>query len=300
MDATHLFTTHRPRLFGIAYRMLGTRGDAEDVLQDAFVRWQSVEHADLQSAEAWLVTVVTRLSIDRLRAAKTERAAYAGLWLPEPLVQAQHPVPPPEAMLELCDDLSMAFLLLLERLAPEERAALLMRQVFDHDYADIANLLNKTETACRQLVHRARQRVKDGRQRFKVKARDHRQLLEKFVAAARSGQRSDLMALLAADVQLMGDGGGKVISVHKVLHGPDRVARLFHVVQRSHGANLHYSFAAINGEPGLLRWYGGAIESALSIVTDGERIRAIYVVRNPDKLRHIAESMVTSGQARAS
>lgn len=300
MDATQLFTTHRPRLFGIAYRMLGTRGDAEDVLQDAFLRWQSIEHANLQSAEAWLVTVVTRLSIDRLRAAKTERAAYIGLWLPEPLVQAHDSAPPAEAMLELCDDLSMAFLLLLERLAPEERAALLMRQVFDHDYADIASMLNKTEAACRQLVHRARQRVKDGRQRFKVKAQDHCRLLESFVAAAQSGQRSDLMALLAADVQLMGDGGGKVVSVRKVLYGPDRVARLFHVVQRSHGADLRYSFAAINGEPGLLRRHGGAIESALSIVTDGERIRAIYVVRNPDKLRHIAASVVTANQARAS
>ena len=300
MDSTQAFDTHRPRLYGLAYRMLGTRSDTEDVLQDAFLRWQAVDSAGLQSAEAWLVTVVTRLAIDRLRAAKTERAAYAGMWLPEPLVQAADSAPAAEALLEHCDDLSMAFLLLLERLAPEERAALLLRQVFEEDYADIAALLGKSEANCRQLVHRARQRVREDRPRFSVHASDHRRLLEKFVAAAQSGRRADLMALFADEVQLIGDGGGKVLSVGRPLHGSDRVARLFHVVQRSHGASLHYSVASINGQPGLLRWHEGAIEAALSIVSDGERIHALYVVRNPDKLRHITAGTVTNDMSRAS
>ncbi len=324
MSSPDPFQTHRPRLFGIAYRMLGTRSDADDVLQDAFLRWQAVDPATLQSTEAWLVTVVTRLAIDRLRAAKAERTAYIGLWLPEPLVQAQ--APPADALLEHCDDLSMAFLVLLERLAPEERAALLMRQVFDHDYADIASLLDKSEAACRQLVHRARQRLQAAHPRFDVQATAHRQLLQRFVAAAQSGQRDDLMALFADDAELMGDGGGKVVSVGKVLHGADRIARLFHVVQRSHGSRLHYSFAQVNGQPGLLRWCDGCLRdlrrrarshidgidsteggTARATVTsskakspDGRRIHRLYVVRNPDKLQHIHLLPVTDAIRAAS
>lgn len=279
------FDALRPRLFSIAYRMLGTRADAEDVLQDAWLRWHRTDHAALQSAEAWLVTVVTRLAIDRLRAAKVEREAYVGWWLPEPLVELDPRTP--ETAAELASELSVAFLWVLERLSPEERAAFLLRQVFDHGYDEIATLLGKNEAACRQLVHRASARVRQGRPRFDVSKDDHRRLLEKFMEAARGGELEAMKALLADDVQLIGDGGGKVPSFLEVLLGADRIANLYWAVSRRHVDQVVYRIAWINGEPGLLRYVSGQLESAQSFVTDRERIVAIYAVRNPDKLAGI-------------
>ena len=175
MTTTDPFTTLRPRLFGIAYRMLGVRADAEDVLQDAWLRWSRTDASTLQSAEAWLVTIVTRLSIDRLRALKAEREAYVGWWLPEPLVELDAHTP--ESAAELAGELSVAFLYVLERLGPEERAAFLLREVFDADYAEVAQALGRSEAACRQLVHRARAHVKAGRPRFEAPAQAHAELL---------------------------------------------------------------------------------------------------------------------------
>ncbi|RZL89940.1 MAG: RNA polymerase sigma-70 factor [Variovorax sp.] len=278
------FAALRPRLFSIAYRMLGTRADAEDVLQDAWLRWHRADQAALQSAEAWLVTVVTRLAIDRLRAAKAEREAYVGWWLPEPLVELDERTP--EAAAELAGELSVALLWVLERLSPEERAAFLLRQVFDHDYAEIAALLGKSEAACRQMVHRASERVQQERPRFDVPKDAHRRLLEKFMRAAASGEREAMKALLADDVQIIGDGGGKVPAFFKILHGADRIANLYWAMSK--GADqVVYRIVQINGEPGLLRYVGGQLESAQAFVTNGERIVAIYAVRNPDKLAGI-------------
>ena len=279
------FTALRPRLFSIAYRMLGTRADADDVLQDAWLRWHRTDVSTLQSAEAWLVTIVTRLSIDRLRAAKVEREAYVGWWLPEPLVEIDERTP--EAAAELAGELSVAFLWVLERLAPEERAAFLLRQVFDHDYDEIAELLGKSEAACRQMVHRASERVQQERPRFEVPKEAHRRLLEQFIQAARSGERAAMKALLADDVEIVGDGGGKVPSFGKILRGADRIANLYWAAFKRLGPQVTYRLAQINGEPGLLRYVDGRLESAQAFVTDGERIVAIYAVRNPDKLAHI-------------
>ena len=280
------FAALRPRLFGIAYRMLGTRADADDVLQDAWLRWSKTDPTELQSAEAWLVTVVTRLSIDRLRAAKTEREAYVGMWLPEPMVDdIDHNTP--ESAAELAGDVSVALMWVLERLAPEERAAFLLRQVFDHDYGDIARLLGKSEAACRQIVHRAAERVQAERPRFDVPRDAHRRVLEKFMLAARSGEREAIKALLADDVELVGDGGGKATAFSVVMHGADRIANIFFASALRFGDHLTYRMALINGEPGLLRYIDGKVESATCCVTDGERIVGIYSVRNPDKLAHI-------------
>ena len=206
-DPLPIFTNLRSRLFGIAYRMLGVRADAEDILQDAWLRWRAADHASLQSPEAWLVTVVTRLAIDRLRVAKTEREAYVGAWLPEPIVALDEQTP--EALAELASDLSVAFLHLLERLGPEERAAFLLRMVFDYDYGEVAEMLGKREPAVRQMVHRAAERVREGRPRFTVAPEKHRELLQKFIAAAQSGHRAAIRDLLAEDVTTLGDGGGK-------------------------------------------------------------------------------------------
>ena len=285
--ATDPFTTLRPRLFGIAYRMLGVRADAEDVLQDAWLRWSRQDPAALQSAEAWLVTVVTRLSIDRLRALKAEREAYVGWWLPEPLVDLQgegHHHQTPESAAELAGELSVAFLYVLERLGPEERAAFLLRQVFDYDYPDIAAQLGKTEAACRQMVHRASERVQQARTRFEVPHAVHHQLLQRFMLAAKSGDRNAIEALLSEDAQLIGDGGGKVSSFPKPLLGRFRIAMLYWAQQRRWGEQLAYRIALINGEPGLLHYANGRLDSAQAFVTEGERIVAIYAMRNPDKL----------------
>ncbi|AKJ31847.1 RNA polymerase subunit sigma-24 [Caldimonas brevitalea] len=273
-------------MFGIAYRMLGSRADADDVLQDAWLRWHRTDPTTVQSVEAWLVTVVTRLSIDRLRAAKAEREAYVGWWLPEPLVAPDEATP--EAAAELASDLSLAFLWVLERLSPDERAAFLLRQVFDHDYAEVAALLGKSEAACRQMVHRASQRVQQERPRFEVPKDAHRRLLQKFVQAARSGEREAIKALLSDDVQVIGDGGGKVPSFLHVVRGADRIANLYWAAAKRHAQDdWVYRMAQINGEPGLLRYLNGRLESAQAFVSDGEQILAIYAVRNPDKLAGI-------------
>lgn len=286
------FTTLRPRLFGIAYRMLGVRADAEDVLQDAWLRWSRQDVTALHSAEAWLVTVVTRLSIDRLRALKAEREGYVGWWLPEPLVQiqgdnadsggVQHNTP--ESAAELAGELSVAFLYVLERLGPEERAAFLLRQVFDYDYPELAAQLGKTEAACRQMVHRASERVHQARTRFEVPRAVHHQLLQRFMLAAKSGDRSAIESLLSEDAQLIGDGGGKVAAFPKPLQGRFRIAMPYWAQQRRLGAQLAYRMALINGEPGLLHYANGRLDSVQAFVTDGERIVAIHAVRNPDKL----------------
>lgn len=311
-----LFTQHRPRLFGVAYRMLGTRSDAEDVLQDTWLRWhgQSQDQSALQSAEAWLVTVVTRLCIDRLRQVRDDRLSYVGDWLPEPLVDmtggaaaihAELPfgatAPSPETLAEQRSDVSFAYLLLLERLKPEERAAFLLREVFDHDYPEIADILGKSEAACRQLVHRARERLaaheapvagpgKHSRalQHTPVSPQAHLSLLQKFMEAVQSGERAAVLGLLAEDARLIGDGGGKVASFPHPLVGDARISWLYYANVRRFGARIQYAVTTINGAAGLLRYVDGKLESAQVVQSDGQRISAIYVVRNPDKLAAIA------------
>lgn len=287
--ADDAFAALRPRLFSIAYRMLGIRADAEDIVQDAWLRWHRADRAALQSAEAWLVTVVTRLAIDRLREAKVERENYVGWWLPEPLVDAVGPIEhrTPEAAVELAGELSIALLRVLERLAPEERAAFLLRQVFDRDYAEIAAALGKSEAACRQIVSRASARVQQEQPRFEVDQDAHHRLIERFVQAARGGEREVMVALLADEAQFISDGGGKVQSFREALAGPDRIANLYWATWRRLGDEVVYRLARINGETGVLRYVNGALESAQAFVTDGERIVAVYAVRNPDKLAAI-------------
>lgn len=279
------FHALRSRLFGIAYRMLGLRADAEDVVQDTWLRWRDSDHSAVQSAEAWLVSIATRLSIDRLRAAKTERAVYAGEWLPEPLVDFDERTP--ETIAQRADDLSLAFMHLLERLGPEERAAYLLRQAFDYDYGEIAAMLGKREPAIRQAVHRAAERLRLDRPRFQVPRETHLRLLERFVAAASTGDRAAIRALVADDVSAIGDGGGKVPSVRGGIHGGERVTNLLWAHHRRLGDGIAYRIAMINGSPGLLRFIDGHLESAQAVVSDGRQILSFYVVRNPDKLARI-------------
>ena len=278
----HSFAALRPRLFSIAYRMLGMRADVEDVVQDAWLRWHGSARSEIASSEAWLVTVTTRLAIDRLRSRKAEREAYIGWWLPEPLVEVDDR--PPEHAAELASEVSVAFMWVLERLSPEERAAFLMRQVFDQDYADIAAMLNKSEANCRQIVHRAQDRVQQERPRFEVPRESHRELLAAFMQAAGNADRAAMKALMSDQVHLVSDGGGKMPSFGRILRGAGRVAGVFWSVERQHPSQVKYRSALINGEPDLLRYIDGKLESAQAYIVDAGRIVAVFVIRNPDKL----------------
>lgn len=280
-----VFEALRPRLFSIAYRMLGMRADAEDVVQDAWLRFSAGPRDELRSAEAWLVTITTRLSIDRLRSRQHERETYTGWWIPEPVVEMVEDTP--ETAVELASEVSVALLWVLERLSPEERAAFLMRKVFDQDYAELAAMLGKSEAACRQLVHRAQERVRQERPRFAVSKHMHRAVLDKFMQAAARADRDAMKTLLSEEVEYRADGGGKVPSLDKLLVGMGRVAGLYWAVEHAFPERVAYRMARVNGEPGLLRYIDGKLESVQSFCIDGGAITHIYVVRNPDKLHGI-------------
>jgi RNA polymerase sigma-70 factor (ECF subfamily) len=276
------FEALRGRLFGLAYRMLGSRADAEDIVQEAYVRWHQAKPGSIDNPEAWLVTTTSRLAIDRLRRLKTEREAYVGPWLPEPMVTH---APPPDRNLDLADDLSMAFLTLLERLAPDERAAFLLHDVFDVGYGEIAGVLEKTEAACRQVVHRARERVRGDRKRFDVPEVAKAEMLQKFMAAMEARDEQALLTLFAPDATWTADGGGKTGAAPVPIVGADRIARLaISLRERFWAADRRLEIAAINGETGLCILDGNRVTATLSIATDGEQILAVYAVVNPDKL----------------
>ncbi|MDM0046515.1 RNA polymerase sigma-70 factor [Variovorax dokdonensis] len=285
-DLNKTFARLRPRLQGIAYRMLGTVAEAEEVVQDAWLRWHENDPQDLDSTEAWLVTVTTRLAIDRLRSARAQREHYTGMWLPEPLLDDAPDNP--EQMLERADQISVAFLLLLERLSPEARAAYLLKEVFDADYAEVAQAVGKSEAACRQLVHRAKAQLSDERPRRKVSAEVHRKLLEGFAQAIGSGDLKAMRALLSDSAELISDGGGVVIAFPKPLLGGQRIAQLFLAGHRRHGAGMRIEVTRINGQWGALRFIDGVLESAQSFEIEGDRIVRIHVQRNPVKLARIA------------
>ena len=291
-----VFSEHRGHLFGIAYRMLGSKADAEDVLQDAWLRWHEQDMSALRSTEAWLTTTVTRLAIDRLRSAKTQRAAYFGPWLPEPLTDAD--LVTPESHAELASDLSLAFLALLERLGPEERAAFVLHDVFECDYDDIAETLGKAQAACRQLVHRARERVTAERRRFRVDDQTRTRMLKRFVAAANRGDYEALKDLFAEDAIMTSDGGGKGAAVFRPLHGAARIARLWYAIARRH-LPVERRIVRINNEIGIANYALGRLHSVSTIDTDGERIYAWYSIANPDKLGAF-RSPVTTAAAGAS
>jgi RNA polymerase sigma-70 factor (ECF subfamily) len=281
-----VFEELRRRLFGIAYRMIGTTADAEDIVQDAYLRWHQADTNEIRSAEAWLVSVVTRLSIDKLRKVSVERDKYIGPWLPEPLVASTSPTP--EEELETASSLSMAFMVMLERLTPVERAAFLLHDVFDCAYPLIANILRKSEAACRQVVHRARQRVRSRQSRFKATEADRRSLITQFMAAADAADDATLLSLFAKDATLTSDGGGVVPAARKVVHGPSRIARLYLLLTKKLGTRLRKEILTINGEPGLVMYLDGAPLATTSFETDGKSITALYTVLNPEKLHRLA------------
>lgn len=286
-DGTAEFERHRRRLFGLAYRMLGSVGDAEDAVQDTYLRWHRADRSAIQTPEAWLVTACTRLCIDRLRAAKLERENYPGTWLPEPLVELEVSLPGAEAAQEMADDLSMAMLMVMERLTPAERAAWLLRQAFDYDYPQIAVALQKSEAACRQLVSRAQKHLKDAHPRFEADQAAARDLATKFADATRAGDISRFAGLLAEDAMLWSDGGGKAAAALNVIHGPDKIARFFVGISTKIPADIRRVFATINGQPGWILFDGDTPYLALAMDIAGESLRNVFIVRNPDKLARL-------------
>jgi RNA polymerase sigma-70 factor (ECF subfamily) len=278
-----IFTEHRSLLFGIAYRMLGRVAEAEDIVQETWLRWQRQNPADIRSPKSWLVAATTRLCIDQLRSARHQREEYYGVWLPEPLVD-----PGTTNQSEgLADSLTMAFMLMLETLSPIERAVFLLRNVFDFDYAEIARMVDKTEANCRQIVARAKTRLGKSKGSSKPPTRLVERIVQQFLTAQRTGSTDDLLALLTEDVVLYADGGGRVPSVGLPIRGADRISRFFVGIRRRLPANIEFRIRPVNGDIGILVTVDDHIIQTMSFDVTGDRVRTIYIVRNPEKLRHL-------------
>jgi len=285
-DATELFTRLRPRLLGVAYRMLGSLAEGEDIVQDVWLRWHGTDATQVDNAEAWLVATTTRRAIDELRLVRRKREHYVGMWLPEPVLTEHDDTP--EYVQETASDLSVAFLNVLERLAPDARAAFLLHDVFDQGYPEVARMLDKSEAACRQIVSRARQQLREERPRYNVPQEIHQRLMRRFTDALSIGDYRTMKSLMAESARLVGDGGGIVTSFPKPMLGGERIAQLLYAPHLRRAASLRIVPAMLNGRLGLLRYFDGVLESAMAFDTDGERIVEILVQRNPHKLQRIA------------
>jgi len=297
MDASE-FTQYRPLMFSIAYRMTGSVSDAEDIVQEAYLRAAKASETTKTSPKAYLATITTRLAIDHLRSARVRRESYVGTWLPEPLLgdrDGAEPVltddaPGPAELAETSDSLSMAFLVLLESLSPPERAVFLLREVFGYGYPEIAEVTGKTEAACRQIFARARRHIDEGRPRFDTSRAEGEELTSLFLAAARGGDMSSLIQKLAPDVLFYGDSGGlgEITYIEPVV-GRDRVAEIIRVqLARTVQLGLELQAARVNGQPGLLaRDADGGLIAVIALdVLDGQ-VQAIRTVANPEKLSHL-------------
>jgi RNA polymerase sigma-70 factor, ECF subfamily len=284
MNHAELFLQYRSLLFGIAYRMLGSL-DAEDVVQDTFLQFQKLDLVTIANPRGLLMTIVTRRCIDSLKSARIQRERYVGTWLPEPL--------PTEDLLETLaqkESLTIAFMLMLETLNPVERAVFLLRDVFDLDYAEIADTIDKSPQNCRQIAHRARIQIDRKQPRCELPIERQLELLQQFLAACNGRDLDSLMRLLAADCKFYSDGGGKAIAALKPICGRDRVISFLSNVMKQLPQNLRLIAIELNGEPGVLLQNEDLILQTLTIGIRDERIVALYSVRNPDKLAALPRS----------
>ncbi|MER6715075.1 RNA polymerase sigma-70 factor [Streptomyces sp. NPDC000877] len=287
--ATDVFETHRPVLLGVAYRMLGRVADAEDVVQEAWLRWSGAARDDVREPRGYLVRITTRLAIDRLRQIKARGETYIGPWLPEPYItDFGDTVPDTAERAVLADSVSLAVLVVLESLSPLERAVFVLREAFGFPYGDIAAMLDRGEPAVRQLAGRARKHVEERRPRYEVDPAQRRDLTERFLAAAADGDLEGLLALLAPDVRLVGDSGGKARAPLRVLETADKVGRFLAGAARKSLPDLSVRFVELNGGPAVLALSGDEPDAVFQLdIADG-RVQTVYVIRNPDKLRSLA------------
>ncbi|HSZ74123.1 MAG TPA: RNA polymerase sigma factor SigJ, partial [Rhizomicrobium sp.] len=280
MNDTAVFELHRPHLLGIAYRMLGEMASAEDIVQETWLRWQRADKSEIENARAWLSTAAMRLSLDALRSARARRETYVGPWLPEPLMPDDMRVltaDTPAARAELASDLSLALLHVLERLSPEERAAFILHDAFDCEYAEIANMLGKNEPACRKLVSRARERVKTERPRYSVSKDAHHAMFARFMAAVAEASPNAFQALFADDIVFYSDGGGRVPAALNPVHGADRVARLLAGLMRKFPSQESPELAVmeINNRLSVVATIAGVIYTIITIEVEDDRVTAI-------------------------
>ena len=291
-----VFNTDRPLLFSIAYRMLGSASDAEDVLQDAWLRCRSVDRSAIRSAKAFATTVVTRLCLDRLKSARRTREEYVGPWLPEPVLTRE--VENPETRLQRAESVTLAFLVLLETLSPEERAVFLLKDIFEYDHTEISGILGTTVDNSRQLLHRAKARLAQGRPKLTGTAESRRAIAERFAHAFSSGDGTALTALLASDVGMWSDGGGKASAARRPLAGRGQVLSFLIGLRRTAQTaglirDVSLRIEEVNSEPALIVRIGPRLESIFVLSIDDGAISGIRVVRNPDKLAHIDRQLTT-------
>lgn len=279
------FEQYRSLLFAIAYRMLGSVQEAEDAVQEAYLRYQTAPVDEIRSHKAYLTTVITRLCIDQLKSAREQRQTYIGPWLPEPLRTS--PDAEPDALSALNDSLSTAMLVLLETLNPVERAVFVLHDVFDYDYAAIALVVGRSETTCRQILHRARTAVRSGRPRFDSTPDEHHTIFQRFIQACSVGDLTGLETMLSADVTVWSDGGGKASAARRPVEGVQAVSAFMLGLIRRMPADSAVALEPINGRTGLVLREGGVITTVMTADVAGGRITALRFIRNPDKLRHL-------------
>lgn len=281
-------------LFSLAYRMLGTRADAEDIVQEAWLRWQAAAKENIRLPKSFLTTIVARLSLDALKAAHRKRESYTGPWLPEPIIE-----PPGTHAIEMAELLSMAFLHMLESLSPAERVAFLLREAFEADYEEIATVLETSETNSRQLVARARKHMEDRKPRFPVDRARHQQMLENFLRACASGDASRITQLLAEDAVLYADGGGKALSAINPIYSAEHIARFMIGVGRKSGTDVGLQFVDVNGEPGVILTERDGVKTVVAIqADDAGRLTRLFFVRNPEKIAGIESPSRVQTQGR--
>jgi RNA polymerase sigma-70 factor (ECF subfamily) len=298
--STELFSNVRPRLLAIGYRMLSSVQEAEDLVQDAWLRWHEEtksSQTQVLNAEAWLVTVTTRMAIDRLRAAKLRRAAYEGAWFPEPLLE-QAPTTPEQAY-ETADNVSIAFLLLLDCLSPEARAAFLLREVYDAEYEQVAEVIGQSKASARQIVHRAKQRLENARESAGMRALPmpaaaQLELLRRLVQAISSGNLEGIKRLLAEESEMVGDFGDVKPSLARPLFGAQRIAQLYYAMHLRHGDAMRLELAILNGEWSLLRYLDGVLDSVQTFEFTDVQVSRVRIQRNPEKLAPLKERLPVS------